>query len=70
MSQAIVADKDPFRLVELTQAQIKDDPALLSAESNALSLMGGRRAIIVRGADNHFTAVLKDFCLHTKGIPC
>ena len=29
MSLAVVADKDPFRLVELTQAQIKDDPALL-----------------------------------------
>ena len=67
MSLAVVADKDPFRLVELTQAQIKDDPALLSAEANALSLMGGRRAIIVRGADNHFTAVLKDFLPSYKG---
>lgn len=61
LTEAVVPDKDPFRLVELTPAKIKDDPSLLSAEANALSLMGGRRVITVRGADNHFTAVLKDF---------
>lgn len=61
LTAAVVPDKDPFRLVNLTPAQIKDDPALLSAEANALSLMGGRRVITVRGADNRFTAVLKDF---------
>ena len=67
MTSAVVADKDPFRLMELTQAQIKDDPALLPAEANALSLMGGRRAIVIRGADNHFTTVLKDFLPSYKG---
>ncbi len=67
LTKAVVADKDPFRLVELTQSQIKDDPALLSAEANALSLMGGRRVVVVRGADNHFTAVLKDFLPAYKG---
>ncbi len=67
MITAIIPDKDPFRLSELTFSQIKEDPALLSAEANALSLMGGRRVIVVRGADNYFTAVLKEFLLSYKG---
>ena len=67
LTKAVVADKDPFRLVELTPAKIKEDPAVLSAEANALSLMGGRRVITVRGADNFFTAVLKEFLPSYKG---
>lgn len=67
MTTAIVPDKDPFRLSELTFSQIKEDPSLLSAEANALSLMGGRRVIVVRGADNYFTAVLKEFLPSYKG---
>lgn len=67
MTTAIVPDKDPFRLSELTFSQIKEDPSLLSAEANALSLMGGRRVIVIRGADNYFTAVLKEFLPSYKG---
>lgn len=67
MTKAVVADKDPFRLVELMPAKIKDDPAVLSAEANALSLMGGRRVIVVRGADNYFTATMKSFLPAYKG---
>ena len=67
LTKAVVEDKDPFRLVELTPVKIKDDPAILSAEANALSLMGGRRVIAVRGADNYFTAVLKEFLPSYKG---
>lgn len=61
-ARAVVDDlKDPFRAVWLTPAQIKEDISALSAEANALSLMGGRRVIMVRGADNTLTAALKDF---------
>ena len=67
LTKAVVADKDPFRLVDLTPAKIKEDPAILSAEANALSLMGGRRVITVRGADNYFTPVLKEFLPSYKG---
>lgn len=68
VTAAVVPDsRDPFRIVDLTQSQIKEDPALLSAEANAISLMGGRRVIRVRGADNHFTAVIKDFLPTYKG---
>lgn len=67
MIAAVNPEKDPLRLVELTQAQIRDDPSILSAEANAISLMGGRRVISIRGADNHLTAVLKDFLPSYKG---
>lgn len=41
---------DPFRVVELTPAALKDDPARLADEIAALALTGGRRAIWVRDA--------------------
>ncbi len=45
---------DPFRTREISPAEIKDDTALLRDEANALSLMGGRRAIRLRNAvDSH-----------------
>ncbi|MFN4283642.1 MAG: DNA polymerase III subunit delta [Alphaproteobacteria bacterium] len=45
---------DPFRTREISPAELKDDPALLRDEANALSLMGGRRAVRLRGAvDSH-----------------
>jgi DNA polymerase-3 subunit delta len=45
---------DPFRTREITPGQLKEDPALLSDEANAMSLMGGRRAVRLRGAvDSH-----------------
>jgi DNA polymerase III subunit delta len=39
---------DPFRLADLTGAQLRDDPARLADEAAALSLTGGRRLIRVR----------------------
>lgn len=68
LTAAVVPDKkDPFRLVDLTQAQIKEDPARLYDEANAISLMGGRRVIRMRGVDNNFTAVMKEFLSEYKG---
>ena len=61
-AKAVVSDlRDPFRVVQLTPSQIRDDPALLQSEADAISLMGGRRVIMIRGADNLFTSVLKSF---------
>jgi DNA polymerase-3 subunit delta len=48
---AVVDDpSDPFRVVELTGAQIREDAAILSDEAQAMSLVGGRRAVRVREA--------------------
>lgn len=68
MTEAIVPDvKDPFRIVDLTQAQAKDDIACLYDEANAISLMGGRRVIRFKGVDNNFTPVMKEFLSDYEG---
>lgn len=47
--RAFVGDlADPFQVADLSGAQIKDDPARLSDEVMAQSLMGGRRVVFVR----------------------
>jgi len=49
---------DPFRVAELSAAQLKDDPALLADEAAALSLSGGRRVLRLREAvDGHAPAL-------------
>jgi DNA polymerase-3 subunit delta len=49
---------DPFRVAELTAAQLKDDPARLADEAAALSLSGGRRVLRLReAADTHAEAL-------------
>jgi len=42
--------KDPFRVCELTAAQVKEDPVRLADEAAALSLSGGRRVLRLREA--------------------
>src|SRR4051794_41092797 len=41
---------DPYRVVELGPAQLKDAPARLADEAAALSLTGGRRVVRLRDA--------------------
>jgi len=41
---------DPFRVAELTAAQLKEDPRRLADEADALSLSGGRRILRLRQA--------------------
>lgn len=68
LTASVVPDsKDPFRIVDLTQAQAKDDIAVLYDEANAVSLMGGRRVIRFRNVDNNFTPVMKEFLSDYKG---
>lgn len=68
MTAAVVPDaRDPFRITDLTQAQVKEDPARLYDEANAISLMGGRRVIRMRGVDNNLTPVMKEFLETYKG---
>jgi DNA polymerase-3 subunit delta len=42
--------RDPFRVAELTPAQLKEDPVRLADEAAALSLTGGRRVLRLREA--------------------
>lgn len=50
---------DPFRVVYLNGADVTADPGVMFAEYTSQSLMGGRRAIIIRDADNNLTKHLK-----------
>lgn len=51
---------DPTATTELTIEQIKDDPARLSDELSAFSLMCPSRVILVRDADDDVMAALED----------
>lgn len=58
--KAIVDDpSDPFRVAEIAGAVLKDDPARLADEVFAMSLVGGRRAVWVRGAGDAEAGPLK-----------
>lgn len=50
--QVVDDPKDPFRIAELTAADLKADPARLSDEVGALSFTGGRRVVRLRDAGN------------------
>jgi DNA polymerase-3 subunit delta len=49
LARSVVADlKDPFNAIELTDADLKGEPARLADEAAQLSFLGGRRVIRVR----------------------
>lgn len=50
---------DPFRVSELTAASLREDPTRLADEANAMSLMGGRRAVWVRDATDGLAALFE-----------
>ena len=59
IAKSVVADlTDPFRVAELDGGVLDSDPARLWDEAAALSMTGGRRVVLVRGAGN---AIAKDF---------
>ncbi len=59
---AVVDDPaDPFRIVELRAAELRDDPARLFDEAAAMSLTGGRRAVNLRDAADAHAGPLDDF---------
>ncbi|PZP57513.1 MAG: DNA polymerase III subunit delta [Micavibrio aeruginosavorus] len=60
LCQGQVADiNDPFNAAHLTGDIIENDPARLSDEANAGSLMGGKRLLRITDAGNEVTAPLK-----------
>ena len=50
---------DPFCVAYLNGSDINADVGILSAEYNSQSLMGGRRVVVVKDADNNLTKHLK-----------
>jgi len=59
LAKSVVPDlTDPFRVAELDEAALDADPARLWDEVAALSMIGGRRVVRLRGAG---TALAKEF---------
>ncbi len=58
--------KDDFRVIKLTPANIKEIPSVLLDEGDSLSLMGGRKLLWLRGADNNCTDAVENFVTHSQ----
>jgi DNA polymerase III subunit delta len=58
---------DPFRVSDLDDATLAADPARLSDEAAAISMLGGRRVVRVRGAGNGLAKIFETFLDDPKG---
>jgi DNA polymerase-3 subunit delta len=58
---------DPFNTVDLAEAAILADPARLADEAAAISMMGGRRSVRVRGAGNDLADIVEVLVDDPKG---
>lgn len=66
-AEAVCGDvQDAFRYAALEMSEISKDGQEIYAEYYAQSLMGGRRSIVVKNADNNLAAVLKNMIPDTK----
>ncbi len=62
MGASVVADmNDPFNVAVLSAEILSEDPARLSDEARAMSLMGGARLVRIEGASDKHTTLLKDY---------
>lgn len=60
--KAIVPDlKDPFLIADLDDGALASDPARLFDEAAAISMLGGRRVVRVRGAGNTLAKLFERF---------
>jgi len=65
ISQTLVTDiNDPFNVALLDPSILSDDPARLSDEANAMSMMGGHRLIRVESASDKLTPLIKTYLEH------
>ncbi|HEY4264060.1 MAG TPA: DNA polymerase III subunit delta [Micropepsaceae bacterium] len=68
LAKSVVPDlSDPFRVAELDDAALDSDPARLWDEAAALSMIGGRRVVRVRGAGNGLAKDFERFLSDPKG---
>lgn len=58
---------DPFNAADLSESALLADPARLADEAAAISMMGGRRTVRVRGAGNDMADILEGFLDDPKG---
>jgi len=66
--KSVVEDlSDPFRVADFDEQALSNDPALLSDEAAAISMLGGRRVVRVRGAGNALAKLFEAFLAEPKG---
>ncbi len=58
--------KDDFCVVKLTPSKIKEIPSILTDEGNAVSLLGGRKLIWLKEADNTILEAVVDYVEQIK----
>lgn len=60
LSKNVLGEKpDPFGTAQFTEGKLLDSPSLLLDEAKSISMLGGRRVVILRDATDKSTAVIK-----------
>jgi DNA polymerase-3 subunit delta len=68
LMKTVVSDlSDAFRVADLDSDDLSSDPARLSDEAAAISMLGGRRVVRVRGAGNSLAKLFDSFLDDPKG---
>lgn len=68
LAKSVVADlSDPFNVADFTESALLADPARLADEVAAISMMGGRRVVRVRGATNASAEIFESLLADVKG---
>jgi DNA polymerase-3 subunit delta len=68
LMKTVVDDlNDAFRVADLDDSTLASDPARLSDEAAAISMLGGRRVVRVRGAGNNLAKLFEAFLDEPKG---
>lgn len=68
LTRGVVEDpNDPFRIVELSEGDLRSDPARLADEAASISMLGGRRVIRLRGFGDGQTQAIEAFLDNPMG---
>ena len=68
LAKGVVADlTDPFNVADFNETALLADPARLSDEAAAISMMGGRRVVRIRAATNASAEIFESFLSDIKG---
>lgn len=68
MMKTVVEDiADPFRISDLSDSDLKSDPARLADEAASIAMLGGRRVVRVRGAADGMSKIFESFLSDPAG---
>lgn len=68
LAKSVVDDlADPFRIADLTDGDIRQDPARLADEAASIAMLGGRRVVRIRGAGDAAANAVESFLDDPKG---